>query len=245
MENRFFAITLKSWLKLGVAAVLCYWFFVGLLTPAIAQTISPKPPTATITPRQENIGDKIKEKIQEIKSTLRVGAYVGEVTDKTETSMTISTKQGLKQVIVGSSVKVINQKTGSTRKDVKPEDIAIGDYVLAMGSIESTNGRTLTAKRIVIVTKPEVKRKEALMGVVTEVSKNNLKIESVNRGEWSVNIDSSTKVSQIGSEKAGKITDLELQDKILAIGVLDKEKEIDAQKIVILTLLPSPTPKSQ
>lgn len=236
----------KLTLKASIAVILSYCFFIGLTTPTIAKskdnTASPSAtiaqatpsPAPSPTPSSESISEKVKEKIQELKSLPRIAAYTGEVQDKTDKTITLKSLTGLKQVSLDIDVTTIRQKD-NTRQKIKPEDIAIGDYLIAMGTIDGTSAKILTTKRLVIVDKPKTSTKTAINGNLVEINSNNLKLETVSRGEWTVKITKETKFEKSASPPANaKTTDLELQHPIIVIGNIISDQSLQATKILLL-----------
>ena len=164
--------------KIGITLLLSYWFFVGLLTPVIGQSPSAAP--------TESIGDLIKEKVAANKSN-RKAAYVGEVTDKTDKTLSVTTRTGPKQVSFDADTTIVNQKAGANKK-IKADDLAIGDFILAMGNLETGNNGVLSAKRIVVIDKPKPLQKTSINGLVTAADKSTLTVETNSRGEWQVKL---------------------------------------------------------
>jgi len=224
--------------KLCVIALFALWFTVGLLSPA--HSISTTPSLPPSTPSQvPDLGEKIKEQIKS--SVEEPAAYTGVVTDKTDASLTLSTKSGPKQVSLDKSVKVIKQKD-STRANVKVEDIAINDYVLAMGYLNPGNGKVLAAKRIIIAPKPEAKSPIALSGSIIQIATSSIKLETKNRAEWDITLDKNSEIKILQGTKfvSAKTTDLDLNLKVIVLAQKLSEKKAAGKFIGILN--PSPTP---
>lgn len=233
--------------KIALAILLGYWFIIGLTTKVIA--VNEATPTPT-----ESIGDKIKEKVQSLKPVLRPTAFVGEVTDKTGKTLTLNTKDGLRQVAINDSAKTFRQ-TGATRQTIKPEDIAIGDYVIAMGSLDATN-KVLDGKRFIVTPKPTPSKVEIISGQITKIDSNTIILESNHRGEWKINIKTNKSIKLLNAKNTDlKLTDLEIQNRIIVVGKLTDNNSIDAKIILsfpgntsaptpstTITTTPSPKP---
>ncbi|HTK03419.1 MAG TPA: hypothetical protein VL401_01465 [Alphaproteobacteria bacterium] len=94
-------------------------------------------------------------------------AYIGTVTDITDSTIQIKIGGEIKQISTSDKVTVI--KTGTTNKTVKLTDIAIGDFIVAMGYINSSS--VLNSQRILItdpITEPKI---EAKMGTISDIDK--------------------------------------------------------------------------
>lgn len=102
---------------------------------------------------QEKVDEQIKNIINKPKS------FIGTVTDVTETSLQLrSDKNEIEQVSIASdTTNVVNTKE-KTSKIAKISDIAIGDFIAALGYINSSS--VLSASRILItnpITEPKIK----------------------------------------------------------------------------------------
>jgi hypothetical protein len=117
----------------------------------------------------------VEEKVKEALN--RPKAYLGTVTDISDSTIQIkSSESQIRQVSVkDDSVSVI--KSGTVNKAVKLSDIAIGDFIVAMGYINSNT--VLNAQRILItnpVTEPKV---SATFGKLIDIDKKTATSKSV------------------------------------------------------------------
>lgn len=112
----------------------------------------------------ETLEEKIQEKLDS--ASHRAVAYIGTVTDISEETIQIKDRDGeILQVAINSEVDFVNSTT-TTTKAVEFEDVAIGDFIIAMGYI---NGQeVLDAQRIVITTAPSETKKEAVLADVVK-----------------------------------------------------------------------------
>ncbi|OGM56527.1 hypothetical protein A3E46_00035 [Candidatus Woesebacteria bacterium RIFCSPHIGHO2_12_FULL_46_16] len=115
----------------------------------------------------DSVRGRVEQKVKEALSSPK--AFLGTVTDISEGTLQIKTAEGeIKQLSIASDISVI--KTGKTNKEVKLTDVAIGDFIIAMG-FKNGNG-VLDTKRILISSPlPEVTRR----AVFAKVFKNNKK----------------------------------------------------------------------
>lgn len=219
--------SIKLAAKIALVLLLIYTFFVGLLSPASAQT-----PTTSI-------GDQIKDKVQNIAGNQRLAGFMGEVTDKTDGTMTITTKNSPRQTTIDPKAVVISQKN-KQRKTVTSDDIAINDFIIAMGTLDSGN-KTFIAKRILIIDKPLLVTRTALNGTITQIDTNQITLETKSRGEWLIKLTSKTAIRNFGNAKALKTTDLELHQRVLFMGKITGDKTLEASSVLILPVTGSPT----
>jgi len=99
---------------------------------------------------EEKEGDRLE------KAANKPKAYLGTVTDITDSTIQIrTTSSEIRQISVGNDTSVV--KTDPTSKVVKLTDIAIGDFIVAMGY--KNGNQVLSAQRILItpaVTEPKI-----------------------------------------------------------------------------------------
>lgn len=111
--------------------------------------------TATDEASLKETVDEIREKVKEELATksLKKTAYVGTITDIASGNIQIKALSGeIKQIAVSNDASFIN--TLKNNAEVKLNDLAIGDYIVAMGftSNQNTinNSKVLDGKRILI-----------------------------------------------------------------------------------------------
>lgn len=123
--------------------------------------------TATEASSESAIRAKVQEKVAEALN--RPKAYIGVVTDIADSTIQIKTdKAEIKQISVSApDIAVVD--TVPTVKNVKLTDIAIGDFIVAMGYINSSS--VLIAQRILItdpITEPKI---SATFGKLSDIDK--------------------------------------------------------------------------
>ncbi len=109
--------------------------------------------------------------------------YMGTVTDKTEAAvqMTKFATSEIQQISIDTEVTFA--KVGSATKAIKFEDVAIGDFIVAMG-YQNGNG-VLTAKRILVTTPFTYSGRKALIGEVKSLGKKDFVLVAAGE-EWTV-----------------------------------------------------------
>lgn len=118
---------------------------------------------------------KVEEKVKEALNKPK--AYLGTVTDISDSTIQLkSSESQIRQISVkNDSVSVV--KTGTVNKAVKLTDIAIGDFIVAMGYINSNT--VLNAQRILItdpVTEPKI---NATFGKLIDIDKTIVTTKSI------------------------------------------------------------------
>ncbi|QQG41447.1 MAG: hypothetical protein HYV90_04805 [Candidatus Woesebacteria bacterium] len=180
------------------------------------QVSSSSPTTAKDSSESSDIRLKVQEKVREALNKPK--AYLGTVTDIADSTIQIKTSESqIKQISTDAAITTV-VKTGTINKAVKLTDIAIGDFIVAMGYVNGNS--VLSAQRILIsspVTEPKV---EAVLAKVTTVSKKAITAEDPKDGQTAT-ITPSTKTSietyDLGKLKSIKIAGIVQGDLIIYI----------------------------
>jgi hypothetical protein len=146
-------------------------------------------------------------------------AYIGTVTDIADSTIQIKTIDSqIQQVdISGNGITVVNI-VGTNNKTVKLTDVAIGDFIVAMGYVNGN--QVLNAQRILItdpVTEPKI---SISLSNVTAVSKKSLTVTDVKSGQGSsITPDKNTDLESFanGKETATKITSINKNDLVIYV----------------------------
>lgn len=119
-----------------------------------------------------SVDEKVKEKINETENPPT--SYLGTVTDIAETTIHLkNTTDELKQVSTESSTTYSNE---NTKKEIKFSDVAIGDFIIAMGY--KNGNQVLHAKRIVVSKKPTKPEQLVSVGTVKTIKNKLLTLAS-------------------------------------------------------------------
>lgn len=137
-------------------------------------------------------------------------AYIGIVTDIADTTIQIKSDAGeIQQISADTSIKLT--------------DIAIGDYIAALGT---TNGNhVLEAQRILITSPQKPPNIKIYFGPVKELKKKEVTLEEI--------------------KFTTKLTGLKLGDLIIVIGELDETGKFTARKSFLASPAPIPSPTPQ
>lgn len=136
-------------------------------------------PTSSSSTSESDIRARVEQKVQEALN--RPKAYLGTVTDIADSTIQIKSGESQIQQISTDSdnITVVNQ-AGTNNKTIKLADIAIGDFIVAMGYVNSNS--VLTAQRILVtdpVTEPKI---NAIMAKVSDTSKKSLDVSQMPNG---------------------------------------------------------------
>lgn len=122
--------------------------------------------------------DSVRQRVDQVVNSPT--SYLGTVTDIAEGSIQLKSPLGeIEQVSTQAVPTVI--KDGKTVKEVKLTDIAIGDFIVAMGF--RNGNHVLDARRILITTQPQAPSKEYLLGKVTKNVKGKVSFTNIKNGQ--------------------------------------------------------------
>lgn len=176
-------------------------------------------PSQTAT---DSVRGKVEEQIRQAKASPT--SYMGTVTDITEGTIQLKSPDGqIRQISTSSDTSSV--KIGSKTQEIKLSDIAIGDYIVAMG-FKNGNG-VLDAKRILVITPPEKPATSAIYVKVISNSKNTISAETI-KGQEAKSIVAAKGASISLNDKDGssriKFSDIGEGDILLAVGEPAKDK---------------------
>lgn len=194
----------------------------------------------------EGIRNAVKEKVQENLAEMKLGlkrAVVGEISEISNSTITVSTLFGKQQVKVTDETKFV----GQNRKDIKLTDLEIGNSIIALGYLNGD--KILEAKRIIVFTKPKITARKVAFGKITDISLDEklLTIKNERKGDiFSVEVNDKTVITKKvdGSVKVVKLADLKINDWVVTIGTVseDEDKIIFAKLIHVIPGLSKPSP---
>lgn len=163
-------------------------------------------PTGSPTGEASGTSDIRQKVAQDVANTLsRPKAYIGTVTDITDSTVQIKTRASeIKQISVKADSTTVINSVGTVSKTVKTADIAIGDFVVAMGYVNTNS--VLSAQRILItdpVTEPKINVSQAK---VVNVIKKVLTVSLVsNNSQDTVQPDVNTDIKATADGKSNTI----------------------------------------
>ncbi len=206
-------------------------------------------PSADIRTKLEDLKKEIASKAaalkQQINKKLKDKAYVGKIKTKSQTALTIATKNGPKIVNVNQDSEFDSQlkdKKIPTLKSLREED-----YLAALGDVDETG--VLTAKKVILLPNPAAEVKIYLWGQVIAISDKLLTVKDRNLKTTAVSYSDYSKVNTgdfvilTGSFGKNNIFDAQFVYIIPQGGVL-KPKKIATPSGQIATPSAKPTTKS-
>src|SRR3989344_1309912 len=179
-----------------------------LHSPALAFAQSPTPSSI-----RDAVAQKVAEEIAQIKKDVKKKAYVGSISTISDGTLTLITLQKASRNVTIAPDATIKLSSGP---DGTSADLKTGLYILVMG--DSDGSGTLTAKRLLIISKPSADNRQAIFGIVTKITSSAITLTPVKSGStestgWTVKLSSTTKYTP-----KTKFADIDLKDKIIVIG---------------------------
>ncbi|GAG26646.1 unnamed protein product, partial [marine sediment metagenome] len=174
------------------------------------------------TEAADAIREKVQLKIEEARKNPK--AYLGTVTDKAESNIQIkSLKEEILQVSVDEE-RVTFIKVAKTKSEVTFGDIAIGDFIIAMGYKNSDD--VLEATRVLLTEAPEPTERKIVWGGVDSTKKGQLILTNQSGDqEYTVEPGDEITVTAIEDEETVEIkfTDIEEGQTLIVVGELEEE----------------------
>lgn len=206
-------------LKINTTGFFLLFFFCNILlltSPVFGQTPSP---TGTL---RDSVRQKVAEELAQIRQGVAKKAFVGSIASLSEASFTLTTVKSQTRNVTFSpetTIRISNQD--GTMKDLKS-----GQFIIVMGDVDSQN--QMTAKRLLVITKPATDKRRSILGTVTRISSSSLTVETGGES-WTVKISSTTNYN--GSTK---LSDIDANEKIVAVGTSEGDKTLAARHIHLL-----------
>ncbi|MGB9911034.1 MAG: DUF5666 domain-containing protein [Microgenomates group bacterium] len=203
------------------------------------------------------IREVVKERVQErIQLIRKARGYQGEIVQINEELSTITLKiknNRLLEVKVTEETKIVGLK----RENLKLTDLKVGNWIIAMGYLNEEG--ILEAKRIVVINKPKLHTRTAVMGKITDLSTEEklITLKTLAKNEvYLVTVTDETKITKKITTRVQSInySDLQIGDRIVVVGIPKEngEKTITAKIIHVIpgkaiglekpSSSPSPTP---
>lgn len=215
--------------------VLLFAIFNLLFTiPVWAQSPTPEEETATPPAEiREEIKERVQERIEGIRQAVTKRAFWGSLTEITNSTLVLDSPRGERRVLTDKETTFV----GAAKEEIKFADLEIGNFIIAMGYLNE-NG-TLTAKRVIALKKPPTPtiKRLAVFGKVTDIDEKD-KILTLSHPKtqttFKVQVTGSTIITKKVEGKIKKVvfTEIEIGDRIVAVGTREKEGGILTAKII-------------
>lgn len=197
---------------------------IGIYRPISAQN-SPAPTSGV---DEGSVREKVKEKVETVRKNPK--AYIGSVTDKTQDSIQIKNSKGEIQFVSINPDEVDFVKSTNKSTAIKFNDVAIGDYVIAMGY---RNGNSvLTTKRLIVTTESTSERK-IVYGTIKKIEKKEITVFDKNNQEFTFTFPKTW--------KGPEIKELSENDTLVLVAIAKDDKE----SIRTIELITSPSPDTE
>jgi|SRR3989344_2150615 len=197
---------------------------------------SPSTPTTspeTTSPPTDAIREKVKAKLETAKKNPK--AYIGSVTDKLEDSLQIKNSKGEIQLISVDPENVSFAKVTKTTANISFADIAIGDFVVAMGL---TNGNTvLTSKRILVTEALSVPSRKIIVGKITAIAKKTVTLRQTDGADLPLTFPKKWKGPDLAK--------MQEDDALIVFGEIEDDKLTVRTVEIITPENLSPTPEEE
>lgn len=198
------------------------------LTLALSTEFAKIVSSPTPTPReQQEATDAVREKVQEKVSAARSSPkfILGTITDKLETTLEVKTQKGEIAQVSASNDLTTFIKIDKTKKEVKYADVAIGDFILAMG-FQNGNG-VLDSRRVLITAPLVLTNRKVILGRISDAQKTQITISSLKGGEkvsFSNSKDLTILTDVEGEVEEINFADLEVGQKVAVVGSTENGK---------------------
>lgn len=205
--------------------------------------------TTTQTPDATVSADAVRQKVQDKLNQVESNpiATLGTITDITDNTVQIKTQGGEIQLVSLDKQNTTFIKTkGGVIKEIKFADLAIGDFIVAMGT-KNGNG-ILHAKRILIADPLKETKREAIFGQVWETDKSTqMTLKNPKDGKtFNIEPDDQIKITDLANTTgpATRFSHIDKGDTIIAVGTSDKDI-FTARTIILIKNAPTASPSGQ
>lgn len=169
----------------------------------------------------------------EIESIEGATAVMGTVTDITNTSLQIREADGeVSQIALSANTSYAS--TVQSTRDVEFSDLAIGDFVAALGTTD--DDEVLHAARVIIGTLPDESEVVVAYGIIQTLTNREFIVASESE-EWSIDATGGratvTSSNESGEIVTARLAEADEGDRIIVIGTMD-DGELQASRIHLL-----------
>jgi hypothetical protein len=184
---------------------------------------SPTPSTQEDQEATDSVREKVQDKVSAARSSPKF--ILGTITDKLETTLEVKTQKGEIAQVSASDDLTTFIKIDKTKKEVKYADVAIGDFILAMGF---QNGNAVLDSRRVLITSPlEETTRRVILGTISDVQRTQVSVDSL-KGEEKVTFSNTKDLTIFEEVDSGvdeiNFTDLKKDQKIVVVGSTEDGK---------------------
>lgn len=180
----------------------CTFYISPVLAQDSTSSSQPSSPSSDLKMKMKALQDEIASKASKLKleitKKLQNKAYIGFIKSKSDTSITIATKDNIKIINVNEYTQYsdFSNTTPSTKGQKKPgklinlKNFEADDYIVALGDVDETS--VLSAKKIIRHSPPQTSEKQVSFGEVISNVGNLFKIHPKEGADFSFSTDSKT-----------------------------------------------------
>ena len=163
--------------------------------------------SAEVKNASDSVRAKVDEKIEEAKSSPT--SYIGAITDITDTNIQLRSLTGdIEQISFDKDTTDFIKTTNDTTKAISAKDLAIGDFIIAMGTRDGN--KILTGKRILVTDPYKESARTAILGTISKIEKKVVTIKDKDEKETAVTFGTTW--------EGPELKELKVEDKIIVIG---------------------------
>lgn len=199
-----------------------------ILTLLLTASLLAQTPSSTTSA----IREAVKEQVAAIKTAVAKKAFVGTISAKADATVTVTNLKNQSKTAVVTGDTVIRLTGG---KDGTFADLKVGDFVIAMGEVDSQG--TLTTRRLLVITKPGADKRRALTGRVTDTSSSSLTIETLKKEIITIKVTSDTTITN-----KNKLSDIKVGSRVVVVGLPTLAESTFTAKLLHLIPSASPSP---
>ncbi len=209
--------------------------------------------TASATPTDTSSSDSanaVRQKVQEKLNAVSLNptAALGTITDLTDNTIQIKLQTGeIQQISIDKNSATFIKSTKGVTKEIKFSDVAIGDFIIAMGT-KNGNG-ILHAKRVLITDPLKETKRQIIFGQATDLARLKLTLKNPKDGKG-VNMEPDDQIKIIDlanpDNPTNRFSQIDEGDTIIGVGT--KNDDTFAARTVVLIKngpTPSPSPSSK
>lgn len=198
------------------------------LYPVYAAESTPSALQVKLKALQDEIASRAATLKKEISTKLQNKVYIGTITEKTTTSLTLG---GSKSVSINEFTEYFDDKD----RKITIKNISVENAVAALGDINDKE--VLTAKRIIKLASAAAEEKQVVGGTVTTVDPQSLSLKGADGQTTTVPLSAQT-TYQFGDQEALR-SDIKLGKQVIAVLVNEKTRFV----YIVPTADSSPAPK--
>lgn len=217
-------------------------------TPKPTTEETPEPNSDEVSSTSSDIRKKVDEKIEKVMSAPKF--YMGSITDVSLKTIQIRNlslngdgKSGeIRQISV--SDQTVYKKVGSKDKELTMTDLAIGDFVIAVGYVNSNS--VLEANQLIVTDEPQATTRSAVYGKISDLAKGKFNLLGKEGSALNIKYSEPIKITYIkdGKTQSLKTSSLEDGDNVIVLGTMS-ENDLVSRRIHIVELAPTPQPTTK